>query len=640
MCGIAGALYFEEPCSSDPSRIAQRMTDALAHRGPDGQRVIVHRQSGADGKTVVAFGHRRLAIIDLTDRAAQPMASRSRSHLLTFNGEIYNFRALRRELQERGRSFASDSDTEVILQAYDEWGVRGFERLRGMFAFGLWDADRQQLLLVRDRFGIKPLYVARAEGVLLFASEVRALLASGLVPRRLDPTSLWQYLGYQTVPCPRTLIDGVSLVEPGTIVAVGADGVATTTRYWDLLGSAQAGVTSDAPASVRDVRELLAESVDLHLVSDVPVGVFLSGGIDSSAIVALVRAAGRTPATFSVGFAERSFDESPYARLVADRFGANHTHLELSEAALLEALPKALEAMDHPSGDGVNTYVVSRAVHEAGVKVALSGLGGDELFGGYPSFARLHRARRLLAGWGQAPQIVRGAAASVVRAVGSTVTSTKLASVMESDGSIAAAWPVTRQLLSAVERRSLLSATWLARADQGDPYVEHLSRTFAAAPQAGIGAQISYAEALTYMHDVLLRDTDQMSMAHGLEVRVPLLDHRLAEYLMRLPDSVRGLEAGGKPLLVRAMGSELPAEIVTRPKQGFTLPFDPWMRGALRDFCAIRLGPLGLDGRGLFRPRAISRLWEQFLARDRRVTWSRIWTLVALETWLDAHGIA
>ncbi|MGE0704372.1 MAG: asparagine synthase (glutamine-hydrolyzing) [Vicinamibacterales bacterium] len=641
MCGIAGALFFDAPSHDQSAAIVQRMSDALAHRGPDGQGVVVCPARERPAAATVAFGHRRLAIIDLTDRAAQPMKSADGSCWLTFNGEIYNFREIRRELERCGRTFVSDSDTEVILHVYQEWGVSGFEKLRGMFAFALWDDERQVLLLVRDRLGIKPLYVARIGRAVLFASELRSILASELVPRRLDPTAVWQYLGYQTVPAPRTLIEGVRLLEPGSLLTVEASGRVQERQYWDLMASAspcEGQVSSET--AVRRVRELLDESVNLHLVSDVPVAVFLSGGIDSSAIAALVRDAGRTPLSFSIGFTDLGFDESRFARASAERVGAEHTHLELSEQRLLESLPGALAAMDHPTGDGINSYVVSQAVRQAGVKVALSGLGGDELFGGYPSFARLERARHVLAHWGSAPRAVRGAAAGLVRAIGSSVAASKVASVLDSDGSLASAWSVTRQLLSPEQRTQLLAPEWLANADRTDPYVARLTRAFENAPDAELWSQVSYAEARTYMHDVLLRDIDQMSMAHGLEVRVPLLDHRLAEYVIGLPDSCKRLDEGPKPLLVRAMGGELPDEIVHRPKQGFTLPFDPWMRSALRSFCAERLGPRGLGGRGLVRPDAVQQMWTRFLSGDRRTSWSRVWTLVTLDAWLDANSVS
>jgi asparagine synthase (glutamine-hydrolysing) len=643
MCGIAGGVFWGDQVSPARAEQAiQQMVAALAHRGPDGR--------GVSQRPLVVLGHTRLAIIDVSDAGAQPMglresepASPTRTEdrpYVTYNGETYNFLELKSELERGGARFESRSDTEVLLRGYEAWGIDVVSRLRGMFAFGLWDPARRRLLLARDRFGIKPLYYFAGNGYLLFGSEVRALLATGLVPRRLDATAVWQYLGYQSIPAPRTLVEGVRMLEPGNWITVAADGARVQREYWNLLTGA-----GDRPCDVspeiarRRVGDLLRESVTAHMVSDVPVGAFLSGGIDSSAVVALMREAGHCPQTFSVGFAERAFDESAHAALVARTFNADHTHIQLRESDLLDQLPEAIGAMDQPTGDGVNTYIVSKAVHSEGMKVALSGLGGDELFGGYPSFARLSRIGDLSRIWGRSPQRLRAAAASAVRTLGgSSVPAAKAAAVLESDGTLASMFPLTRQVLSIEQRRALFDDRLSSAADTGDPYDRLLAAAFDAAPGSGLFERVSFAEARTYMHDVLLRDTDQMSMAHALEVRVPLLDHTLAEYVAALPDAVKQSNGVPKRLLVESLGGLLPNEIVNRPKQGFTLPFDPWMRGALRPFCEERLGDRGLAGRGLFRASEVQRLWKSFLSGGKDVSWSRIWVMVVLDAWLDRNG--
>jgi asparagine synthase (glutamine-hydrolysing) len=575
------------------------------------------------------------------------MASADGALWITFNGEVYNFLDLRRELGDVPGGWRTGTDTEVILRAYATWGRRCLDRLRGMFAFALWDGRRGELFLARDRLGIKPLYYAIGEGFLVFASEVGAILATGLVRPRLDPTGLWEYLAYQSVPAPRTMIRGVRALPPGSWLAADGAGTLTQGRYWDLLErAAPEARVATAAESRRRVGELLREAVALHLISDVPLGVFLSGGIDSSAVVALMRQADHRPRTFSVTFAERAFDESPYARRVADRFHTDHTDLRLKEQDLLQQLPEALAAMDQPTGDGVNTYVVSRAVRRAGMTVALSGLGGDELFAGYPSFARLARADRLLRAWGRAPARVRTVAAHAVQALGgSSVRAGKLAAVLASDGDLATLLPLTRQVLSPEQRRDLLEPSWsAAAAGLADPYVSLLQQAFEGHPGAPPGddllSRISYGEARTYMHDVLLRDTDQMSMAHALEVRVPLLDHKLVEYVIGLPDDRKRPDGRPKRLLVESLDGLLPEEIVRRRKQGFTLPFEPWMRGPLRAFCERRLGPDRLGARGVLRADRVQALWQRFLAGGRDVSWSRLWVLVALEDWLDRVGVA
>ena len=379
-------------------------------------------------------------------------------------------------------------------------------------------------------------------------------------------------------------------------------------------------------------------------MSDVPVGVFLSGGIDSSALVSLIREAGVTPQTFSVVFSEEAYDEARYARLVAEHFRTDHTEIRLDDREIAGTLVDVLAAVDQPTGDGINTAVVSRAVHGEGLKVALSGLGGDEIFGGYPSFARLSRFTRWSSLWGRAPERVRRLAAAAVEGLGGSPAAAKAGDVLRSQGTLAQAFPVTRQLFSAAERRRLLAplAGRLTARPADDPYVTLLTEAYALENGGlGVGSLVSYAEARTYMHDVLLRDADQMSMACGLEVRVPLLDHELIQYVMGLPDALKLQGSTPKALLTRSLGLPLPDTVVDRPKRGFVLPFDPWMRGPLRRYCEDHLvGPTGLSGRGLFDGSAVGNLWQAFLAGDRRVTWSRPWALVALGAWLARHDLS
>jgi asparagine synthase (glutamine-hydrolysing) len=645
MCGIAGAVFWARPSGGAAAvSVVERMTEALAHRGPDGKGVLDCREREPGGRRALAvLGHRRLAIIDLTDRAAQPMASERQPIWITFNGEIYNFKAIRADLEGLGRRFRSDSDTEVVLQGYEQWGEGVVERLRGMFAFAIWDAHNQRLFVARDRLGIKPLYLYRARDAVLFASEIRALLASGLVPKSLDRIALGQYLAHQTVPAPRTLVEGVRAMLPGCTESFGADGTAVPRQYWDLLASADRHAATASVEDARDhVRQLLEESTRLHLISDVPVGVFLSGGIDSTAVASLVKRAGVAPRTFCVSFPGTSYDEGPHARAVAEAIGADHTDLPLAETEFRRQLPEALAAVDHPSGDGVNTFVVSRAVRHAGIKVALSGLGGDELFGGYPSFRRLRRIAGYARLWRWSPGPVRRAAAATVRGVGgSSALSSRVASLLETDASLPHAYPLMRQLFSPARRAELLGREAgshdIDRAN--DPYVELLEHAMALHPQASSTSLVSYAESRTYMHDVLLRDTDQVSMAHGLEVRVPLLDHVLAEYVMGLSEKAKGPDGIPKRLLLEALSDDLPSS-VRRPKRGFVLPLDLWMRAELRPFCEHHLGADGLSRRSILNADAVQSVWRSFIANDGTTTWSRPWALVALNAWLDSTGVS
>lgn len=642
MCGIAGGVFFDGRFRRDEiAAIGQRMLAAIRHRGPDGEGLWIPDHAGADRSPAPLLIHSRLAIIDTSSAGAQPMTGRGVSQHVTFNGEIYNFRHVRAALEAEGCTFDSQSDTEVILRGFAARGPRILEALRGMFALAIWNPDDRTLFLARDRFGIKPLYVASGDGWFLFASEVRALLATGLVPPVLDLDGLWHYLTYQTVPGPGTLIAGITMLDPGSTLVVDQQGRAHRAVYWDLAGAAQSVGAISRGDCLDRVRTLLAESVACHLVSDVPVGAFLSGGIDSSAVVALMREAGHTPRTFSVGFAESRFDESAHAEEVAGLVGSQHTSVRLDQATLLDQLPAALAAMDQPTGDGINTYVVSRAVRETGLTVALSGLGGDELFAGYPSFRRLPTLASAGAFWGLTPEPARSLVARVVRGLGGgSVAGEKAAAALASDGSLAALYPLMRQLLSRDQRLQVVAPRWRERLGAiPDPYVQLLQQGFARMNGAGWLSKVSYAEARTYMHDVLLRDADQMSMAHALEVRVPLVDHEVAAFVLALDDRQKAPGNTPKRLLVEALGTSLPERIVQRPKQGFTLPFEPWMRGQLRGFCERHLGPDGLSGRGLVEPAQVRHLWESFLAGGPNVTWSRLWMLVALDHWLEQHQV-
>jgi asparagine synthase (glutamine-hydrolysing) len=431
-------------------------------------------------------------------------------------------------------------------------------------------------------------------------------------------------------------VAGVRAIGPGEIVHVN-DGGVHSRRYWDLLTCAAASHDGDDGEVRARTASLLEEAAALHMISDVPVGLFLSGGIDSSAIAALLRRGGYQPRTFAVTCPGTPFDEAPYARAVARAVGADHTEISLTERDVLEQVQQGVLSVDHPSGDGLNTYIVARAVRQAGMKVALSGLGGDEFFGGYRSFDRVPRLSRYAKAWRWSPAPVRQAASAAVRSVGAgSVTAVKTAALVATDGSLPQTFPILRQVFSPEQRHELLLDP--ARTEP-DPYVALLDEAVSRQTNQDLMALVSYAEARTYMHDVLLRDADQMSMAHGLEVRVPLLDHVLVEHLMGLPQAAKRAGSGPKPLLVRSVAPDLPVECVDRPKKGFVLPFDLWMRDSLRPFCELHLGPRGLLGWGLFQPAAVRSLWSAFLSDERRTTWSRPWTLVALDAWMRANQI-
>lgn len=620
MCGITGVLRRPGAPEPPPGAIEQA-TSALAHRGPDDSGIF------RDGP--ISLGHRRLAIQDLSLAGHQPMVSADGRYALVFNGEIYNFRELRARLDY---PFQSDGDSEVLLAAWQHWGAACIHDLIGMFAFAIWDRAENRLHLVRDRLGIKPLYYAVTERAVIFSSEVRSILSTGLIDRRVDRDSLIDYLRYQCVHTPATMIQQIRMLEPATHAVFKNDRMAFES-YWPPSFTPPA----DCPRGLalrEAVYSAMVKSVERRLISDVPFGAFLSGGIDSSALVALASTLHAGLKTFSVSFSESGFDEAHYARLVARRFGTEHHEIRLSPQEFLARVPEALDCMDHPSGDGPNTYVVSGATKRAGITVALSGLGGDELFAGYSVFGRMARLSRLR--WiGAAPKWLRKGIGSALAALRPGIATAKLRDLLAAEQlTVEVAYPLYRQLFLDRQVRALVMGNELPT-----NAVLRAVESLAASDSGSVTSlfsRISRFEMATYMQNVLLRDTDQMSMAHALEVRVPFLDHELVELVLAAADHEKTAPPP-KRLLVESLKGLLPEEIVNRPKMGFTLPYDRWMRRELRAFCETRI--LRLDERGLFRPQILRGYWGDFLAGRNGISWSRLWSLVALDHWLDRNGI-
>lgn len=623
MCGITGIHGLEG--LSDPEALVRRMNAAIAHRGPDADGVL------RVGNNVL--GHRRLSIIDLSPASNQPFRSADGRFTIVFNGEIYNYRELKQAMPDA--TWRTGGDTEVLLEAFARWGAECLHRLHGMFAFAIHDSATDELFLARDRMGIKPLYWYHGDRHLLFASELRALLATGLLPRRLDQDALVDYLRYQTVHAPATIIEGVRLLEAGHWMRI-SDQEVTVQRWYDLVGSARRDVESWTAEQVRpQVRELLSRAVEKRLVSDVPFGAFLSGGIDSSAVVGLMAQASTAPVhTFSVVFDEEEFSEEHYARIIARKFSTKHAAIRLQPADMLRLLPDALAAMDHPSADGPNTYVVSKVTKEAGITMALSGLGGDEVFAGYPVFTRtldLWEKRWVT----QFPGFLRRMGAAVIGAARPSIASDKMGELLRLDAfSVDDTFPISRLVFTDRDLVGLISRDRLPEKRVGT-ILRGLIRNDGGHALPFL-SQVSLGELSTYLQNVLLRDTDQMSMAHALEVRVPFLDHELIEFVLGVSDRLK-YPHSPKKLLVESLGDLLPPAVVNRPKMGFTLPWEQWMRNELRAFCEARIAKL--DARPEFRQGSAMGLWGRFLAQDKRVNWSRIWNLVVLADWLERNGI-
>lgn len=623
MCGIAGIISFQgSPGKMLPA--LQRMNDCIAHRGPDAE--------GTWHNEHVYLGHRRLSIIDLSDAGKQPMHSYDDRYVIIYNGELYNYKELRLQLQravqgtsEKPYFFSTQTDTEVILAAYARWGKDCLQRFNGMYAFAIYDKQERTFFVARDRLGIKPLYYHFQDGTLIFASEIRAVLQSGLMEKKINRNSLVDYLQYQTVHAPDTIAEGVQMLMPGHFIWMEKGQIEINT-YWKVEENINYEA-ADKPYEhiCKDVKDLFFAAVERRLIADVPFGAFLSGGIDSSAVVgAMSKVSSQKVRTFSVVFGESKFSEANYANIIAKKFDTEHHEIKLHPSDFLQQLPEALKAMDHPSGDGPNTYVVSKATRNAGITMALSGLGSDELFCGYDIFKRSYKLEKQW--WlNLAPRLFRAPAGMAMASLGKSVSLQKTGEIISRPlVNFTSAYPLSRQVLLDREVKKLLNKSELPmnRVYRFLRMLEFEKKNYRL-------SKYSIAEISTYMQNVLLRDTDQMSMAVALEVRVPFLDYKLVEYVLGIPDKYKYPHTP-KKLLTDSLGDLLPAEIVDRKKMGFVLPWEKWMRHELKGFCEERLkeaGSLGLD------QREVDFLWQRFLKGDPRITWSRVWPLVTLCNW-------
>jgi asparagine synthase (glutamine-hydrolysing) len=631
MCGIVGILAFK---SSIPVGVLERATDSLAHRGPDDSGTILLRQ--ANPEMQIGLGHRRLAIIDLSPLGHQPMRDPMTGNWIVYNGEIYNFAALRKELEALGVEFKSHSDTEVILLAYRVWGESCVARLRGMFAFGLWDESRKRLLLARDPMGIKPLYYYHSATLFVFASEARTILQTGLVPRKADSAGVVSYLEFGSVCEPWTMIEGVKALLSGHMLLVENESIACR-EYWSPLRPSETPekhkTAQDDSTAIKELESILRDAVVSHLVSDVAVGVFLSGGIDSSALVAILSQSGVRAKTFSLVFGEEEFNEAKYSRAIAHRFGAEHHEIPVSQGEALGALPEALLAMDQPTIDGINTYLVSAKTKAAGVKVALSGLGADEMFGGYSNFRRVPRLEKFSKYLARLPGAARETVSGTVsRFLGESDRNQKIAELAAAGGSGMHPYFMLRTLFRGAERTGLL-----LRSENSAE--ESVNRVFEAAVAESAFLdpvnRVSYLESTFYMRNTLLRDSDFMSMAHGLELRVPFLDQALVEACFRIPGREKLRGSLPKGLLLKSLGVELPDEIVNRPKRGFTLPFERWLRGEMKPVVENVLLNSHWEGISI-SGKAVRQVWERFLAG--KTSWSRPWSLFILGQWCERNN--
>lgn len=620
MCGITGIYGMSSGQSSSSIRL---MNNAISHRGPDDEGYYVDEQ--------VALGHRRLAIIDLSPAGHQPMHSNDGNLEIAFNGEIYNFNDVKKLLT--GYAFKSGSDTEVILAAYQQWGKDCLHHLNGMFAFAIWDKAKQELFIARDRLGIKPVYYFSKDKMFLFSSEIRALLQSGIVPRKINRKVIHEYFTYQTIHAPQTFINNVFMLMPGHCMTINTSGI-NIERYWHIVENTDFSSSGKSYREVcEDINKLFFDAVNRRLISDVPFGAFLSGGIDSSAVVgAMSRIHSQPVKTFTIAFDESDFSEAKFAKLIADKFKTDHHEFLLKPEEFLNQLPEAMNALDHPSGDGPNSYIVSKITRQAGVTMALSGLGGDELFAGYPVFKRTELLYQKSWLW-KLPLPLRQLLGKLITVLKKDTASIKLQQLLLSpDASLQYSFPVSRQVSNA-QQLSLFIEEKFNGIDAVKEIIKELNKSSAGLP---LFSQVSAAEISSYMQNVLLRDTDQMSMAVALEVRVPFLDYKLVEYVMGVKDEYKN-PVYPKRLLVDSLGDLLPDEVVHRKKMGFVFPWERWLKKELHAFCGDRI--YALADRGFMNKEALTNRWQSFNEGKPGVRWLDMWLCVVLEHWLEKNNI-
>jgi len=604
MCGISGIV---SPDNSRRKGVMQ-MIDSMNHRGPDYQDIW-------EGE-LCTLGHNRLAIIDLDSSSNQPMISHNERYVLVFNGEIYNYQELKKELK---RDWKTQSDTEIILEAFTEWGPSCLQKFNGMFALAIWDKINKVLFIARDRLGIKPFYYAAEKDVFLFASELRAILKTKQVNEEINPTSIESFLKYQWVQSPDTIVKNIKQLGPGTY-GLWKNGTLTVETWWNIE-SIQADEAMDYEKAKSAVRKKFNAAVDRRLISDVPIGAFLSGGIDSSAVVAAMsKSSNKGVKTFSIGFEEKEFDESEHAEEVAQLYGTDHQTLIYKPENLQKEIPTILKSFDTPSSDGVNSYIISSLVKRAGITVALSGLGGDELFCGYPVYKQLPKLLKKQAFW-SLPKFMRKTVAASISVV-MNIHPKWVQMIGSADGKIESLYPYFRMINDDKTIKRIIN---IPRKEK--------SKILLTKPELTL-SWISEQEIQGYTQNVLLKDSDMCSMAHSLELRVPFFDHELVELALSLPDSIKN-PITPKKLLIDALEDELPKSIVNRKKMGFAFPWDKWLRDDLREFVELNLGYA--KNFTIFNQTEVKKLWSNFLARKNRVHWSQVWNLVCLLNWMNLN---
>ncbi len=625
MCGIAGIVGDAPTESFLPA--AECMAAAMRHRGPDSHGVI------ASGECLLV--NTRLAILDRSERGRQPMANAAATVWITYNGETYNASELRQDLTQRGYSFRSTTDTEVVLRLYEEYGDRFVEKMRGMFALAIWDLRTRKLLLARDRLGIKPLYIARQGKRLIFGSELKCLLASGLIDRRIDPQALRLYLHFGHVPSPWSMIDGVHPLPSGHL-ATWQDGSWDSRAYWALEQHGCAAKNPNSADVGEQLGDLLFEATQRHLISDVPIVLFLSGGVDSACLGALARNTGTANVTaMTMGFAEGEFDETALSQKTADALGLSLKSVILSPQRVADEIDPCIRALDQPSVDGLNSYWISKVAAEQGFKVAISGQGADELFGGYTSWSWFERLERMGRWAGHLPRVLSG----LLDRESSSYRWRKLSYLVGDPDPFVASQMAVRTLFLESDVGQLLAAP-LGEGRKPAEAREYLSDCASRMGHWNGWEKLSYMDICAHLQPRLLRDLDATSMANSLEVRPVFLDDCIVDFLLSVPSYLHGQP---KELLFRGiqrfMPGDLLADLKSRGKRTFTFPFAQWLARDLRPVLDETFSAQRLSEGGIFKPEAVGRIWQRFQAAPAAVGWSRVWNLFVVARWCEAMNV-